>query len=83
MAMTNAERQRKFREKKIGVKSRNFRLQSIIDLKTYAELERLVTRLNNSENSVITKQDVIKRAIHELAEKLGCEIEDWERHQYE
>ncbi|SDZ05842.1 hypothetical protein [Nitrosomonas sp. Nm33] len=77
MAMTNAERQKKFREKNIGVKGKNFRLQSIIDLKTHAELERLVLRLNQS------KQDVIARAIHELAEKLGCEIDEWEKEQYQ
>lgn len=77
MVMTNAERQKKFREKNIGVKGKNFRLQSIIDLRTHAELERLVFRLNQS------KQEIIAIAIHELAEKLGCEIEEWEKEQYQ
>ena len=77
MAMTNAERQKKFREKNIGIKGKNFRLQSIIDLKTHAELERLVLRLS------ISKQDVIERAIHELAVNLGCEIDKWEKDQYQ
>ena len=77
MAMTNAERQKKFREKNIGIKGKNFRLQSIINLKTHAELEKLVLRLN------ISKQDAIERAIHELAVKLGCEIDEWKKEQYQ
>lgn len=73
MAMTNAERQKKFRERNIGLKGKNFRLQAIIDLKTFSELERLKHRLQKS------KQEIISQAIHELAVKLACDVEDWEK----
>lgn len=73
MAMTNAERQKKFRESKLGARNNNYRLQTIIDMKTHAELERIVFRLKKS------KQEAIAQAIHELAEKLGCEVSEWEK----
>lgn len=77
MVMTNAERQRKFRENKLNAKGKHFRLQTIINLRTHTELERLVLRLNKS------KQDVIAQAIHDLSEKLGYGIDEWEKEEYQ
>ncbi|MBK8605014.1 MAG: hypothetical protein IPN87_18810 [Saprospiraceae bacterium] len=76
MALTNAERQRKYRENKLTASGNHFRLQLIVDAKTHAELERLILRLQT------TKQDVVSDAIHKYAVELGCEIQEWEKTDY-
>ena len=83
MALTNAERQRKYRENKLKSTSgdRHRRLQLIIDDKTDIELASIIfrhKRLNaetNTSQHPITKQDVIGAAIHKYALELGVEYD--------
>ena len=82
MALTNAERQKKYREKKLkSFSNRHRRLQLIIDDKTDIELASIIfrhKRLNaetNTSQHPITKQDVIGAAIHKYALELGVEYD--------
>jgi hypothetical protein len=82
MALTNAERQAKYRQSKLKQGGNHHRLQLVIDHKTHAELFGLITRftrLNNESgtmNHPTTKQDIIAAAIHKYAQEFGLEYED-------
>lgn len=82
MALTNAERQAKYRQSKLSAAGNHYRLQLIIDHKTHAELFGLINRFTrlNSENFITsyptTKQDIIAAAIHKYAQEFGLECED-------
>ena len=82
MALTNAERQKKYREKKLkSFSNRHRRLQLIIDDKTDIELASIIfrhKRLNaepNTSEHPVTKQNVIAAAIHKYALELGVEYD--------
>ena len=83
MVLTNAERQKKYRENKLKSTSgdRHRRLQLIVDHKTDIELSSIIfrhTRLNaetNTREHPVTKQDVIAAAIHKYALELGVEYD--------
>ena len=83
MALTNAERQKKYRENKLKstTGNRHRRLQLIIDDKTNIELSSIIfrhVRLNaetNTSEHPVTKQDVIAAAIHKYALELGVEYD--------
>ena len=82
MALTNAERQKKYREKKVkSFSNRHRRLQLIIDDKTDIELASIIfrhKRLNaepNTSEHPVTKQNVIAAAIHKYALELGVEYD--------
>lgn len=82
MALTNAERQAKYRQNKLKGNDKHHRLQLVIDHKTHAELFGLITRFTrlNSESGTInhptTKQDIIAAAIHKYAQEFGLEYDD-------
>lgn len=82
MALTNAERQAKYRQSKLKQGGNHYRLQLIIDHKTHAELHSLCTRFTrlNKEKGTseypTTKQDIIAAAIHKYALELGIEYND-------
>ena len=82
MVLTNAERQKKYRENKLKSSgNRHRRLQLIIDDKTNIELSSIIfrhVRLNaetNTSEHPVTKQDVIAAAIHKYALELGVEYD--------
>ncbi len=83
MSLTNAERQKKYRENKLSAAGNHRRLQLIIDHKTDAELSSIITRNTrlNSEvgllNSPVTKKDIIAAAIHKYALELGVDFDSF------
>ena len=82
MALTHAERQKKYRENKLkSYDNRHHRLQLIIDDKTDIELSSIIfrhKRLNaeaNTNEHPVTKQDVIAAVIHKYALEIGVEYD--------
>lgn len=82
MALTNAERQAKYRQSKLSAAGNHYRLQLIIDHKTHAELFNLCTRFTRlnaetgTKNFPESKQDIIAAAIHRYAQEVGVDFDD-------
>lgn len=72
MALTNAEKQRKYRERALkDPEGHNLtRLQVLIDSYSAACLERM------AKGTGKTKKELIEQALVELADKLGCKHGD-------
>jgi hypothetical protein len=72
MALTNAEKQQKYRERALKNPSGHnlTRLQALIDSHAAACLERM------AKNTGKTKKELIEQALVELADKLGYKYGD-------